>query len=279
MKKLFVIIAVLICVAFLMSDIQAQETFKLNYKFKKGKTYRYKEMSDGKIKQEMMGREIKMTSGSEIVNKYVINNVDKNGNITLIFSAESAQMTSKSPMADTTLVLTELIDKRSKVVLNNLGKINSREIIDTVVFRSRMAGAAQRELIKFPIFSQNAVKFGDSWKSTLVDTIEQMGGKITTTTEIEYKLTGKEKKFYRDCLKIDFVGNINTEGKANMQGMELFIEGSGKTTGVLYFDPKAGLLIYEEADTDTETTMATTGEQAMMIPISQSVKSTRTLLK
>ncbi len=279
MKKTFVLFIALIMMSVLVTDIQAQETFKLTYKFEKGKNYRYKEMTDGKIKQEMMGREIKMTSGSETVNKFEVDNIDKSGNITLIFSAETATMTSKTPMADTTLVLTELIGKRSKLMLSPVGKIQTRETIDTVVFRSRMAGSAQRDIIKFPVFSDQALKIGDSWKSIFVDTVEQMGGKIVMTTEVGYKLAGKEKKLEKDCLRIEFSGNISTEGKASMQGIDLYIEGSGKTNGLIYFDHKAGLLVSEEADSDTETTMATTGEQAMMIPISQQLKMSRTLVK
>jgi hypothetical protein len=64
-----------------------------------------------------------------------------------------------------------------------------------------------------------------------------------------------------------------------MQGMEFFIDGSGKINGTIYFDAKAGLVVYEETNSDGETNMALTGEQQMIIPITQVTKTVRTLFK
>lgn len=261
-------------------NIQAQESYKLEYKFEKGKTYRYKDVTSGSMTQEMMGREMKMRNESNTVVKLVVDNLTKDKNIVLLISADSARVFSSSPRGDTTIYLKELIGKRTKVTISNLGKITNRETIDTVeISGGRLTSAAQREALKFPILSEKPVKVGDSWSTANIDTMDQMGGKIIVTSDVEYKVVGKEKKNGTDCLKMTFNGKSTTEGKGVVQGMEFFIDGSGKVNGTLYFDVKAGLVIEEESNTDSETNMATTGEQQMIIPMTQTSKSMRTYIK
>ena len=261
-------------------SIQAQESYKLEYKFEKGKTYRYNDITSGSMTQEMMGKEMKMRNESNTVVRLVVDDVTKDKNIVLMMSADSASLFSSSPRGDTTIYLKELIGKRTKVTISNFGKITNRETIDTVeIGGGRLASAAQREALKFPMLSEIPVKVGDSWSTVNIDTVNQMGGKIVVTSDVVYQVIGKEKKNGTDCLKMTFTGKSTTEGKGVVQGMEFFIDGSGKVNGTLYFDMKAGLVIEEESNTDSETNMATTGEQQMIIPITQTTKSIRTLIK
>jgi hypothetical protein len=58
----------------------------------------------------------------------------------------------------------------------------------------------------------------------------------------------------------------------------LFIEGSGKSNGTLFFDPTDGLPVAEESTLDLELTIAVTGQQNMTIPQTQSMKTTMVLL-
>lgn len=262
-----------------IASLKAQDTYKLEYKFEKGKTYRYQDVTKTDMTQEMMGKEMKIKSESNVVNRLVVDDVTKNGNAVLLISADSMKVFSSTPMGDTTIIMSELIGKRTKVVLSNLGKIENREIVDSVKITGRAAGAAQREAIQFAKLSDKVVKIGETWTATTQDTVNQMGGKIAVIGSYEYKLLGQEKKDDRNCLKITYTGKTTTEGKAKMQGMEFFIDGSGKTSGTIYFDAKAGLVVYEETNSDSETNMALTGEQQMIIPITQVTKSIRTLIK
>ena len=262
-----------------IAGLNAQDTYKLEYKFEKGKTYRYQDITKTDMTQEMMGKEMKIKSESNVVNRLVVDDVTKNGNAILLISADSMKVFSSTPMGDTTIIMSELIGKRTKVVLSNLGKIENREIVDSVKITGRAAGAAQREAIQFAKLSDKVVKIGETWTATTQDTVNQMGGKIAVTGNYEYTLLGQEKKDDRNCLKITYTGKTTTEGKAKMQGMEFFIDGSGKTSGTIYFDAKAGLVVYEETLNDSETNMALTGEQQMIIPITQVTKSIRTLIK
>jgi hypothetical protein len=278
MKKLKSFIT-LMFLALFVSGLSAQETYKLEYKFEKGKTYRYKEVTSGYITQEMMGKEIKMKNETNSVNRLLVDDVTKNGGAVLIISADSMKVFSSSPRGDTTMIINELVGKRTKVTISNIGKIEKREVLDSVKLMGRAAGAAQRESIQFPQLSDKPLKIGDTWIASTSDTLEQMGGKITVASSYEYKLVGKEKKDIHDCFKVSFTGKVTTEGKASVQGMEFFIDGSGKNSGTIFFDQKAGLVVHEETASDTETNMATTGEQQMIIPITQSTKSLRSLLK
>ncbi len=279
MKTTFKLLTFVMIFLFI-DNVQTQEIYKLEYKFEKGKTYRYKDNTSGSMTQEMMGREMKMRNESNNVVRLVVDNVTKDKNIVLMMSADSARMFSSSPRGDTTIYLKELIGKRTKVTISNLGKIFNREIIDTVeIGGGRMSGGAQREALKFPILSEKPVKAGDSWSAVNIDTVNQMGGKVVVTKDVEYQVIGKEKKNGIDCLKIIFNGKSTVEGKGVVQGMEFFIDGSGKVNGTFYFDVKAGLVIVEESNTDSETNMATTGEQQMIIPITQTTISTLTYIK
>jgi hypothetical protein len=126
---------------------------------------------------------------------------------------------------------------------------------------------------------EKEVKIGEKWNSTTIDTVESMGGKIYHISNMEYTLSGKEKKQNHDCLKIDYIGTTSDTGKMMMNGMELFVEGNGKVKGTMYFDAKIGITVLDESTTDNEQTMAITGQQNMTIPMSVTSKSIKTLLE
>ncbi|MBI4811661.1 MAG: hypothetical protein HY800_09535, partial [Ignavibacteriales bacterium] len=222
---------------------------------------------------------MKMTNVSDMTVRIEIENVDKDGATAMIISLDSAKNVIKSPMMDSTMILDKLIGKKTRIIVAKLGNILKREVIDTVKDEGMMGGAGQRSTTKIAEFPEKAIKFGDKWKSMDVDTIESMGGKIIHTTDMEYTLVRKDKKQEHDCLKIDYTGTTSDTGKMMMGGMELFVEGSGKVKGTMYFDLKLGLIVLDESSIENEQTMAVTGQQSMTIPMSVSTKSTRTLLE
>lgn len=268
-----------IAMLLITSLLFAQDSYKLEYKYQKGNIHRFKHVSTSNITQEMMGKEMKMTNVSDMTVRVEIENVDKDGATAIIISFDSAKNMIKSPMMDSTMILDKLIGKKTRIILSKLGNILKREVIDTVKDEGMMGGAGQRSTTKIAEFPEKAIKFGDKWKSTDVDTIESMGGKIIHTTDMEYTLIGKEKQQEHDCLKIDYIGTTSDTGKMMMGGMELFVEGSGKVKGTMYFDLKLGLTVLDDSSIENEQTMAVTGQQNMTIPMSVSTKSARTLLE
>jgi len=257
----------------------AQESYKLEYKYEKGKTYRYNTSSSGNMTQEMMGKEMKMTNGSDMTVRMVVENVLNDGGFVLITSVDSGKITTKSQMMDTTMAMSGAIGKRTRVTMSKIGVITAHEVVDTVKNEGMTGPATQRGLMSATRLPVMKVKIGDTWNSSSVDTIESMGGKIYHNTDMTYTLVGKENKQNHDCLKIEYTGTSSDTGKMMMGGMELYLEGNGKVKGAVYFDHKLGLVILDESTTDTEQTMAVTGQTNMTIPISQTMKTTRVLLE
>ncbi len=267
--------AILIALIIIAVQSSAQDTFE--YKFAKGKTYLYSTVSSSNMTQEMGGQEMKFSQASRFLLRTLVDDV-KNGSAVLLISADSAVSSTKNPMRDTTMVLTDLIGKRIKLTVSKSGDILERQVVDSVKFAGQVRGA-QRELLSLLVLPSKPVKQGDKWNSTKNDTVDQMGGKIYMSTTFEFSHAGNENKLGHSCVKIDFTGKITTNGNMKMQGMELFVEGGGKVSGTFYFDPVKGIPVVIDSLTDTETTMAATGQQQMTIPITSSQKSTTTLVE
>lgn len=261
-------------------SLYTQEKVKLEYKFEKGKTYLFKDETTGDMTQEMMGREMKMKNESRSLIRIFVEGTNKDKNSTLIVSADSVVVRSSTPMRDTTMSIKELEGKRTKIVVSSLGKILERNIIDSVKISGRASAMASREAISFPELPEKSITIGEKWKTTEVDTTSpDNSGQMIVSKDIEYTLVGKEKKNNHDCFKITFTGTSTTEGKFNMQGMEFYIEGTGKITGSFYFAPKLGLILELENMTEAETTYASVGENPMTIPTTQRIITKRTLVK
>jgi hypothetical protein len=105
-----------------------------------------------------------------------------------------------------------------------------------------------------------------------------MGGKMVSRTKMDYTVITEAVCEGRSCLQIGFKGEIGIDGKGSMMGMDLFMEGKGKVTGTLMFDPAQGIVVQESSVTDTDMTAAVTGQQNMTIPITANVKLSRRLL-
>ncbi|MCX6135918.1 MAG: hypothetical protein NTV54_00255, partial [Ignavibacteriales bacterium] len=245
-------------VAALCATSSAQEKFSLEYKFEKGKTYRYHQTTKGVMTQEMMGREMKVDNGSDMVTKLVVDDVSKTKEAVLIVSAESATASVKSPMMDTTMVMSQLIGKRSKIILSATGAVVKRETIDSVKMEG-MRGMGSREMMKVHELPAGPVAPAGTWKTSRADTSDNLGGKMVSTYSNDYTVAGTEKKGVHQCVKVTYTSKITVNGNGKMMGMEFFIEGTGTTKGTLFFDATAGILVSDESDTNIDMTMAATG--------------------
>lgn len=279
-KKMIYLITIILMFVLNLSLVNAQDKFKLEYKFEKGKTYLFQDITTGDVTQEMMGREMKMHNESNSIVRIVVDEVDNDKNISLIISSDSITVRSKTPMGDTSMVLNELIGKRTKILVSNIGKIIKRETLDSIRLRGRMAMNTMREAISFPILPEQPMGIGEKWQGTYTDSMMSTNGpQIITQQNFEYTIVGKEKRAGFDCLKITYTGTTSSEGKFNMQGMEFYIEGTGKATGTFYFAPKIGMLLENEHIIESDMTYASAGENPMTIPVTQKISSVRKLLK
>jgi hypothetical protein len=255
----------------------AQETYTLVHKFENGKTYHYTATANSKMTQEMGGQEMHIAMEAWFVPRLSLEKVTPEGNIVLIVAADSAKTHIKAPNMDSTMVLNNIVGKRSRLTMTPQGEVTKREVIDSVKMDRMLSGMGLRELVKLPRLAAGPVKMGDKWNITTADTNELGGGKIVTTTVTAYTLAGKEKVQGHDCLKVTYVGTATTNGKGSMMGMDLFVEGSGKSSGTFYFDQGKGMFLRNESKLENETTMAATGQQNMTIPISSSTETVLSL--
>ncbi len=279
MKNIFFIIllAILTCTI----NSKAQDNYKLEYKFETGKTYLFKDISKGKTTQEMMGQEDRTDIKSETVIKIVPESLATEGNNSLLVSVDTAKITLITKKGDVNPDLSNLLGKRTRIIVTNLGRISKKETVDPIRLRGMAENFDMGEMIQFSsvVFPESEIKIGDKWKSSWQDTVEAMGGKSVAESKFEYKLTGTEVKNNHSCLKISYEGKITSEGKGSMQGMEIYFEKENSIDGILYFDHANGLIIADESESEEISTISTTGAHSMMIPIIQTVESKRILME
>jgi hypothetical protein len=258
----------------------AQESYRMEYKFQKGKMYQYRAASNNDITQEVQGQEMKIASHVHSVVRVLVDDVLSDGSMVLVISADSMVSQTKNPMIDTTMVMTSMIGKRMKLTVGKTGNVQSREVIDSMQYD--MAGmntrTPQREVMNILVLPPKELKVGDKWNDSKTDTADVGTGKMFNTMDVEYTLAGTEAKSGHQCLKINYVGKISTNGKMNRMGMDIYTEGTGKISGTLYFDHVKGLIVHDESTRDVESTVAVTGQQNMTIPMTTSTKTTLDLL-
>jgi hypothetical protein len=267
-----------VAASFLLSVVMAGEKYTLRYSMKKGEVYRYADVADTKSTQEMMGQEMKSTSLARMTSRCVVEDVTGDGTQVLVLSYDSMTVATKSPRVDTTMVMTGLIGKRSRMRLSATGTTTGRETIDSVEIQGMRRGGAFREAQRFHGFPDTAVSVGSSWQTKVVDTTNVMGQKMQTTIAATYTLNGTEQIGGAECLRIGYKGESGVEGKGANMGMEMYIEGKGALAGSFLFDPRRGIVVSEDMKTDMEMTIAISGQQNMTIPSTQSVTYTRKLI-
>lgn len=256
----------------------AAQSYNLNYNFKEGNTYLFSEVTGNDITQEMMGNEMKIKSDSRTVTR-IVSEKNSDNNIVIIVSMDSAISHTKMPMMDTTMVLDQVINKKMRWTISKKGELLEKEMIDSLNPENQMLRMGQKELMQLFILPEKEVSVGEKWNINKVDTVDMMGGTTLLTSEMEFTLSGSEEKMGYNVLKIPYTSKIIIEGKGKMMGFEFFLEGSGNAKGELYFNPDEGLPVYSEAEQTFDVTMAATGDQNMIIPINQVMKTTRTLVK
>jgi hypothetical protein len=275
MKKIIGLFLLLFIIQF---QLNAQ-SYELKYDFQEGKTYLFSENTENDLTQSMMGNEMKIKSITRNFIRVTAEDETSRGTL-LNVSLDSAYASISMPMKDTSYNIDQLIGKRISILLSPEGEVLEREIIDTVDVEGDLTHQGNREAIQFLKFlPDKKVSVGESWIVNHVDTVAIMGGGTTMTSEMEFTVAGTEERDGYNVLKIPFTGKIMIEGEGSMMGFKFFIEGSGTNSGDFYFAPEEGLPIETILNQFFDITMAATGDQNMIIPITQEVKTTRKLVK
>ncbi len=250
----------------------AQESVNLKYQMPVGKTYLYKTVQASTITQEMMGKEMKFNNDIKSVTRVKINSVDETGNLSLVVSSDSAIVHNNIQGRDTTLNLDELIGKRSKLVISQYGEVINKSVIDTLSEKEQMMSNAVNQLTTNMYFKLpgRVIKKGENWTFSRSDSVKSMGGEMVVTSNYTYTLGDKEKRNGIDCYQIPYTAVITSSGQANMSGMQFYIDGNGKMKGTIYLSVTDCAMVGIEGNNENKMTLATTGDQKMVIPITQS---------
>jgi hypothetical protein len=263
---------------FLLGNASGQDKFQMEYKYEKGKTYRYQEETKFESVQEINGQEMKATGSTLSAMKMIVENVSDSGDITFISFLETLKVSTKMQSMDTTMEMKDLLDKKIQIIISNKGKLIDQKMLDSIETGKKfMGGSNNLEMLykEFIIFPVAALKIGDSWKDDRTDTTK--GTEMVTKTRTAYTFAGIEEKNGHPCLKFSFSGTLEIGGKMTQMGMEFFMEGTGEKSGTLWFDQESGIIIAKESTSDQDMTMAMTGQMQMTIPITSTTETRITL--
>jgi hypothetical protein len=264
---------------FFTTAVLAQDQYTLQYKFEKGRVYRFADTTLVKSSQEMMGQEMKSTSKVVATTRLIPSEIKADGSTVITVSPEVMSVNINNGKMDTTLVLQDMIGKRTRLTISKIGETMSREVVDSVKMSGLAASTGRQDMVRLHIMPSKPVRIGEKWTTTKPDTFDSQGGKMITVTTGESTLMAKEMKNGVDCFKVSYTGKLTVSGKGTMNGMDFFVEGNGTTSGTYFMEISTGLTVVEDTKSDIESTVAITGAQNMTIPGSQTMTAHRVLLK
>lgn len=267
-------------IAFLIgtSGLFAQKTWNPTINLKKGDTHLYQTTFVGTIVQSMGGMDMTMSMEGNSDIKIVVDNKIKDDYEMSMTITQMNMVMKMPPMMDTTMMMKDL--PTSTFTSDKYGKTSKMKVqdednkMDIGVNMGSIGGNKS-----FQELPQKAVKTGDKWNSSSIDTTAFMGGTLVNITNTEF-VCGEETKIDDiKCLAINYSSTLENAGQAQMQGMEFYIEGNGVQKGVVYVDLKRGIVIKEELTTENDMTLALSGQQNMTIPMTQKFTVKRSLKK
>ncbi len=272
MKKLILKQAMVLSLMVICGFAFSQESVMLKYNFVKGKTYVVSNQIVSDMTQSMGGQEVKMASEINSTSEINVEDVDNDGNATALNTLLGANVHSTMMGRDTTMQLN--LNEQKRVVIASTGKqISSVNVGDTKKFQ--MMGS-ESQIARIQVLPSNEIKIGDKWHNTSVDSTQMSENSpvsTNSTTEIDYTFVGKESKDGVEYLRLNYSGTIAISGKGNMRGMDLFMEGTGKSEGFAYYNPQVSLIVYSEGTTEMDMSIAISGQQNMTMPMTQVMKN------
>jgi hypothetical protein len=276
MKNVQRIVIIIFALLISSSQIFSQDTFNLNYKFEKGKTYFYRSTLSMDMSLNAMGQEMNGKTESKSKLKMEIADVTPAA-IEIISSLDSMYSKTTGFQGDQENNGENFVGKKTKMIYNTQGKKIKTIEIDAITGANGMSASGGTSLLME--IADRPVKIGEVWKMATIDTNTAGGtGKIISKSDSEYKAEGKENRNGIDCLKISFKASIKTEGNMNQMGMDMVMEGTGKSTGTIYFDLTKGVIYEVSSDANMDITMAIPA-QNMTMPMVQKMKSVSILLE
>jgi hypothetical protein len=270
MKKHLVRQTLIIALIALSGFAFSQEAVLLKYNFVKGKTYLQNSQVTNNVTQTMGAQEMKMLTEVKTANEFNFEGVENGGTTTALISLLNTSIRQARMGRDTTMNFKDLRDK-IRVVYSVDGKSVSTVKVDSSE-TTKMIGS-MKETSKLQFLPNKSLTVGEKWTDKVVESNNMNGFATDVNNEFEYTLVGKESKDGKEYYKISFTGTMSIKGKGSQMGMEMFLEGTGKTEGFNYFDKKTSMIVYTESQTEMDMNIAVSGQQNMTIPMTQSTKT------
>ena len=275
MKKNLCSLVLVLAFCIIGSSVYGQESVALKYNFKEGKTFRMTMSMNTTIVQSMMGQEMKVVADAVSKSEMKFTKVDPEGNATATMSIISMSVKTSAMGREEEENKTDFKKDGMIMVFSPSGKVSTK-ITDTT-----LSSIESISNMKFFLLPVRDIKIGEKWFDKQIDTMQMQPTNpitfMTTSTDSEYTLIGKEIKDGRELYKISTTGTLEIAGKGKKSGMDLFVEGTGQASGFFYFDPSISMVVYSESDGEINNKITVTGQQNMTIPMSQKMKIVMTL--
>ncbi len=248
--------------------VSGEAQYKLEYRASGPAPLHYKSYATVLSTQSMMGQESKYS----VISNQAISMTSTKADSELVYSItiDSSENLVILPSGDTNRTPSPTIGKAKETRIRPDGNEISSKWLDTA-FASTPAAQMRDFGSYFVRLPQGAVDTGATWNQNRIDTVGVPGGqgKIVVGTNTDYKLVGKEETGGVPCARIEYTGKVSLKGSASIQGMDLAIDGSGNISGSALFDLNNGRVVKISGTSNQDFVMASSGENAMTIPMSQ----------
>ena len=281
MKRVFLTLTLLFVFVISSNASFGQESVMLKYNFKEGKSFKTTMNLSNDMVQSMMGQEVKATSIVGVVSEYRISKVDAKNNATALVTILDLTATTMAMGKENVVKKSDFKKENICAEYDQTGKTITSKLIDTTEDFSTV-GSFQG-FVKLQALPAREVKVGEVWNEKQIDTVNNGPSNpmslMTTAMDTEYTLVGKEMRDGKNVYKISYKSSLELAGTGKQMNMDLFLEGTGEVTGLIYFDPAASITVYAEGNTEMNSTVTVSGQQNMSIPMTQKVKVVSTTVE
>lgn len=229
-------------------SVFAQDSYKLSYKFEKGKFYFMNAVSTSEITMSYQGEE--MTTLSESKSKTRIDITDSSPDIFAITSTvESFNYKMTGPTGEEKTSNGEnVIGKQSKINYHRNGLVIAPDLSNDTNKTTKNSSGSIQMILKFP---DNPVKIGETWNGIDSSKYVSEYGESKAINNTTFKLEGKEVKEGKECLNISFIKKTKSNSTVNQGDVSSINEGDTTTKGTIYYDINAGMIISYDANSDS----------------------------
>ncbi len=260
----------------------ADNGFMLSYRGEKGDKMNYQATNKMYIVQDMMGQEMEVVSTSTIDYELKVKEIKDNADLFFGITFNKFESTAETPQGTFTGDTDELIGKSAGILVSAHGKVLDKIDFDklpeiTVANQPvNLADQMREVLVSLP---SQAVRPGDTWEETRIDTIFQGGIDVIIDSKTNYTLKEVTKKDDIDCLRIEGKTTFTMEGEGSQMGADLLMEGDGEGESEIFFSFTTGTLLSQSSKVLLEGTVIVSGPTQMTIPLSQEITASLELLK